>query len=698
MKNAKLIWTILAACALLIAGAMGWFTWKVRSLERDRALAESRADLGERMRLALWRMDAAGAAIILRENSYSPPAYRNGAFVPPNANTANAIPLGGASPFLSEDNPAAILHFELDAQGRLRSPETDETWSRSVAVSPDVVAERKKSFAKLQSLLRAGNAKKGADKKSAGDWSLLRQAASVGESTWHSVRKQTQEEPTGANLAMRQQKGAAKARRDIVYQGNSYDQERMQRAKAVNQTLNNAKISQNDNRLVQQQQALPARARDTEQRREVAANEAPAPTDGIIQTDAAEPQSAAGKAADLSGLPEQSAFFSNIQQIAGQPLDVRPMRAVWIGKELFLLRLVKLGPVGAGVYPSIPSSTPAVRTAIQGVWLDAAAVKRELLAEVSDLLPEASLIPTASNGKLAGLAAEDPLALVSFPLRLEPGESPAVAPGVSPLSAPLMVGWAAVLFAMLAAALLVRGVVRLSERRASFVSSVTHELRTPLTTFRLYSDLLAEGMIPDPEKRIDYLRTMRTEADRLHHLVENVLAYSRIERGSARTRRERIPLGDLLDRMKGRLDERAAAEGMRVEIQCDADCRSAALETDVTAVEQILFNLVDNACKYGRPEDGTGVIRISGGVGRKRIRVAVRDDGPGIPVADAERMFRPFHKSAAQAAVARKPGVGLGLALSRRLARALGGSLVLANPGEPGAEFRLELPLGCAAA
>ena len=127
---------------------------------------------------------------------------------------------------------------------------------------------------------------------------------------------------------------------------------------------------------------------------------------------------------------------------------------------------------------------------------------------------------------------------------------------MAPIRAPLMVGWVAVLFALAAAALLVRGVMRLSERRATFVSSVTHELRTPLTTFRLYSDLLAEGMVREEEKRGDYLRTMRSEADRLHHLVENVLAYSRIERGSARTRREQVALGDLLDRMRDRLAER----------------------------------------------------------------------------------------------------------------------------------------------
>jgi len=676
MKNAKLVWTVLGACALLITGAMGWFTWKVRSLEHDRALAEARADLGERTRLALWRMDTAGAAIILRENRYPPTAYRNGE----PARAANSPPpfAGGVSPFVFDrKNSPARLHFELDARGRLRSPETDEAEARAAGVSPEVLARRRKLFARLQSLLGGQTARNSGKKAATDEWAMLRRAASIGESTWRSMPKTAQNKVADRNVILRQTKGAVKARQSEDYQFNSYDQERMQRAKAVEQTLNNAQIAQGDQALVEQQRGAPNRPNQSSRRPSANHPLPPETQTAENSADGGEPQILQQR------IPVPAAAPSS-----RQPLDVRPMRAVWIGGELFLLRLVKLAPSGG-------AATAGVETSIQGVWLDAAALRRALLSEVSDLLPEATLVRTSGGGHLAGLAAEDPLALVSFPLRLDPGESPEAAlAGLSPIGAPLLVGWAAVLLALAAAALLVRAVVRLSERRAAFVSSVTHELRTPLTTFRLYSDLLAEGMIPEGEKRTEYLRTMRTEADRLHHLVENVLAYSRIERGSARARRERIGLGDLLDRMKGRLDERAAAEGMRIEIECGPDCRAAVLDTDVTAVEQILFNLVDNACKYGRPEEESveASIHVSAEILGNRAQIRVRDPGPGIPAPDAARMFRPFHKSAAQAAE-QKPGVGLGLALSRRLARALGGRLVLANPGEAGAEFLLDLPV-----
>ncbi len=73
----------------------------------------------------------------------------------------------------------------------------------------------------------------------------------------------------------------------------------------------------------------------------------------------------------------------------------------------------------------------------------------------------------------------------------------------------------------------------LSERRRIFVSAVTHELRTPLTTFRLYTDMLADGMVSGEEKRRSYLERLRGEAQRLSHLVENVLFYARLESGRA---------------------------------------------------------------------------------------------------------------------------------------------------------------------
>ena len=197
-------------------------------------------------------------------------------------------------------------------------------------------------------------------------------------------------------------------------------------------------------------------------------------------------------------------------------------------------------------------------------------------------------------------------------------------------------------------------------------------------------------MVSDEEKRRSYLDTLRSEADRLGHLVENVLAYARLERGAAGERLETITLRELLDRTTDRLAQRAEQADMTFAPETDGDALAAAVRTDPSAVEQILFNLVDNACKYaGSAADRT--IRLEAGRTGRFAALRVRDHGPGVPGEDRGRLFRPFCKSARDAANS-APGVGLGLALSRRLARSMGGDLRLDDGTEDGACFVLTLP------
>ncbi|MDX1680531.1 MAG: HAMP domain-containing sensor histidine kinase [Akkermansiaceae bacterium] len=364
-------------------------------------------------------------------------------------------------------------------------------------------------------------------------------------------------------------------------------------------------------------------------------------------------------------------------------LEVTPFRPLWLNDELLVVRQVR--------------SETGMR--FQGFWVDAEALRASLLEGISDLLPNAELVPIqamATTSLEEGFALDEPAmddrTLVTLPWRLEEGiELDVALAGFTPLHTSLGIGWIAVLLAMVAAAMLVRGVMRMSERRAAFVSSVTHELRTPLTTFQLYSDLLAEGMVPEGEKRQSYLKTMRLEAGRLNHLIENVLSYSRIERGSARTQREKLSAASLVGRFEDRLANRAQRDQVRFEVNGLDEHGSAEVETDVTAVEQILFNLVDNACKYGVSEEEPGTIRLHVEADRKRVRLAICDSGNGIRRGDHRKLFRPFHKSAHDAAET-KPGVGLGLSLCRRLARALGGNLTVDSKRDKGACFVLTLP------
>jgi signal transduction histidine kinase len=282
--------------------------------------------------------------------------------------------------------------------------------------------------------------------------------------------------------------------------------------------------------------------------------------------------------------------------------------------------------------------------------------------------------------------------LAALPVRLLPGEAPFEPDSsVSALRLSLAVAWGCVLLAGLAVAALLAGVVTLSERRGAFVSAVTHELRTPLTTFRMYAEMLAEGMVPDAAQRERYLNTLRVEAERLTHLVENVLAYARLERGRARGRVEVVAVEQLLARVESRLRGRAEQAGMQLVVELDNRVTPFLVRTDTSAVEQVLFNLVDNACKYAVTAADRR-IHLSAGILGRRLELRVGDHGPGIAHRQARRLFRPFSKSAVEAANS-APGVGLGLALSRRLAREMGGDLSLESTPAFASCFVLALPL-----
>jgi signal transduction histidine kinase len=341
--------------------------------------------------------------------------------------------------------------------------------------------------------------------------------------------------------------------------------------------------------------------------------------------------------------------------VAAPPRLVPGMTAVWIGRELLLVRRTS-GPAGE---------------TLEGSWLDWPALRASLVGEVVDLLPGASLEPApAAMGGATGAAGADRL-LASLPVRLVPGAMPGDLAGGFPVRRILALAWTGVLVAVLAILALVIGAVSLSERRATFVSAVTHELRTPLTTLRTYSEMLASGMVEGEEKRKSYLDTLAREAERLGHLVENVLSFSRLER---------VGGGEI------RLADRAAQAGMTLELDLP---QALGARATPAAVEQILFNLFDNACKYAGAAEDRRIHVTAERDRRGRILVRVADHGPGIPQEARRKLFRAFGRSARDAA-GRAPGVGLGLALARRLARSMGGDLVLEDR-DGGASFALIL-------
>jgi signal transduction histidine kinase len=169
-----------------------------------------------------------------------------------------------------------------------------------------------------------------------------------------------------------------------------------------------------------------------------------------------------------------------------------------------------------------------------------------------------------------------------------------------------------------------------------------------------------------------------------------VLAYSRLERGRKPQGQDRITLKSLLERVGPRLAHRAAQAEMKCDLQLEVHAAEQEFTTDQSVVEQILFNLVDNAAKYAHGAEDRQIHVVATRNG-EWVKLAVRDHGPGIEQRPWGRGPRAFGKTAEQSAET-APGVGLGLALCRRLARQLGGRLEIASANGGGAAVTLMLP------
>lgn len=328
---------------------------------------------------------------------------------------------------------------------------------------------------------------------------------------------------------------------------------------------------------------------------------------------------------------------------------------------------------------------------LQGFLVDWPRLRATLIDEVADLMPEADLVPRTEGAEGNGSAASINLATVPACVKGLPLLSASIA-GVTPTRLALLIVWGVVLVALGAGGMMLHASLLYGRRRSDFASAVTHELRTPLTTFRLYSEMLADDMIPEPGRKREYLETLRTESSRLARLVENVLAYARLEEGRQHTSPRRVVVGDLLEEVRPALERQAADHGMILRLDNLLD-DAACVCVDRDSVSRILTNLVDNACKYaGAAADRSIEVSLSRAGGR--VHLAVRDHGPGVGADAARTLFAPFrrgHSAAGEAA----SGVGLGLALCRSLARDMGGDLRLAPlpAAARGACFILELPI-----
>ncbi|HEX5050987.1 MAG TPA: HAMP domain-containing sensor histidine kinase [Planctomycetota bacterium] len=581
-------WSWFVGTALLLLAVVSWLTVTLHHLDRDEVQARRQADLQERLRLALWRMDSWLSPQLAREAMRPPTEYR--AFAPPGAAWTRGFSRLAAdevlvpSPLLGSESPVFSLHFELGPAGEIESPQVPTGNQRDVAevngVDPAVIERAGRRLLALQPLL----ARTVIEQKLGGAESLLPMM--------------------GCNIIS---------------------------PELAPQTQQS--VSEYSNRQMNVRQNVGA-------------------------------WTAAPVAKDASPAAEGA---------------VGPMVPFWLDGGaapcLVFARRVRS-----------QNELEGVTTRVQGVVVDWPQLQQELLQLVQDLFPaDCTQIVRCEQPT----APQQATMLASLPARLQAAPVAGLASGL-PMVTILGITWGATLLALLVLGFTLRTAIGFGERRARFASAVTHELRTPLTTFRMYSEMLADGMVTEPGAQREYLATLQRESDRLSRVVENVLAWSRLEEGRFASRRERCEVFAMIDRLAPTLQRRLFDAEMQLCVTIDDAAREAVVVTDEDAVGQILFNLVDNAAKYGK--GGEAVVELRVGVREGAMHCTVRDHGPGVPAAFRHRIFAPFDRGAVPTASNDAPGVGLGLALARGLARDLGGELRLDDSVHDGASFVLELP------
>ncbi len=659
------IYLIIAA---LVIGGLGWVTVAALRLEKQQwaaqaeleqkqwearknaaeyaktrlALAQrigAQQELSTRLRLALWRLDSRVFPVIAKEGS-RPFYHYSSTYSPPFAlikkgTTWEPAQVLSPSPLLNEELPEwVLLHFQTDLQANWESP---QVLSRAEATRlnndklnlqlDNVTPRREELLAELRKDLASKALFARIEKQE-------EQLANVYEMNWNLRNTAQTQEP----------------------RGQSYNPDPAYGKQQLEQEYANRVIQR---RMLDQQ---------------------------------------------FASFFQDSTSNTIVIKTGDSEITVRQgaMVPLWMptsdrGELLVLARMIQVGK----------------KKLCQGLVLDWDRLRSVLTEEVSDLFPDAEIVPSIQD-----VPVHPERAMTALPLELDPGigdlkvdeealnpslaqsklspeleETPQPAPapleGWTPLRGGLALAWLAAIVALAAVGLGGWSLLDLSERRMRFVSAVTHELRTPLTTLRLYLDMLTGGMVKDDTRRQEYLHTLNAESDRLTRLVGNVLDFSRLENQQPRLELKNARINEVLEQVRGAWEDRCRDAGKTLVIENGLGAEEV-VRTDPVLLQQVLCNLIDNACKYSRDAKDPHVWLRARAEGNKLV-FEVEDRGPGISASDRGTVFRAFRRG--RGADTTAGGVGLGLALGKRWMRLLGGRLSLRSPtGATGACFQVTLP------
>lgn len=231
-----------------------------------------------------------------------------------------------------------------------------------------------------------------------------------------------------------------------------------------------------------------------------------------------------------------------------------------------------------------------------------------------------------------------------------------------------------------------------AQRRQNFASAVSHELKTPLTAIRMHAEMLESGMVADDAKRQSYYQTIHAESQRLSRLIDNVLTLSQLERQQYRPHVISGDLRVIVDEAVAMLRPHAQLQGFA--IACHFPDELPSVHCDRDALIQVIINAVDNAIKFARDADDKRIVlSLNQEQGQGQLCLSIRDFGPGVAEAQLQQIFEAFYRGEEELTRSSK-GTGIGLALVRQLAEAMGARVTAVNADGGGLQLSICFPLG----
>lgn len=229
--------------------------------------------------------------------------------------------------------------------------------------------------------------------------------------------------------------------------------------------------------------------------------------------------------------------------------------------------------------------------------------------------------------------------------------------------------------------------LNLSRMKSYFMSTVSHEFKSPLTSVRQMAEMLVRDRVPTPERKQKYYSTILQQSERLSHLIDNILDFTRMEEGHKVFRFEKADIAPVVKDIVELFRELTASSGFKISLEIPEPLPDMLFDRE--AVEQMVYNLIDNACKYSGESRIIDVQLNSEG---SDIIISVRDYGVGIRKEDQEKIFSRFYR-AGEELTQNVKGSGIGLAIVKQIVEAHHGEIIVESEVGKGSIFRVRLPM-----